>query len=83
MDNSYCLIRLNVNINISLYFFYVDNNVSQYPICITACQSDILYYLMSLHNSFRNLSINHYLYLGKELYKAELSLILKQKYIQD
>nr|QVY58435.1 hypothetical protein [Kappaphycus striatus] len=82
MDSHYCLIQVNINYGISIYFFYLDKNINQYPICITATSSRVLYYLISLHYYFRYLSVMHYLYLGKELYKAELALYFQQEYVQ-
>ena len=43
----------------------------------------IMYTLMGLHDTFQNLSTNHILYLGQEIYKAELSLNLGQQYTQN
>nr|YP_010726434.1 hypothetical protein P4D33_pgp137 [Hypnea spinella]WDY84909.1 hypothetical protein [Hypnea spinella] len=83
MDHSYCLIRITKNFNISLYLFFAKNKMPNYPICITSRKSNIIYYLMSLHHYFSFFSCEHYLYLGKELYKAELALIFNQEYIQN
>lgn len=60
-----------------------NNNKSTYPIYLISNSSKKIFQLISIHNSFLNLSMSHYLYLGKELYKAEVALILGQDYIQD
>nr|YP_010904238.1 hypothetical protein REQ04_pgp138 [Catenella fusiformis]WCH57489.1 hypothetical protein [Catenella fusiformis] len=83
MDNSYCIIQLTSNTNISLYSFFLSKNrTNNYPLCLTASTAEAIYYLMSLHKYFAYLSFSHHLYLAKELYKAELALIFKQIYIQ-
>nr|YP_009774119.1 conserved hypothetical plastid protein [Caulacanthus okamurae]QIZ74736.1 conserved hypothetical plastid protein [Caulacanthus okamurae] len=83
MDYNYCLIYSNFNNNISLFFFPTRNNFRIYPICITAKQAKNIYSLIILHSNFDNLSVSHCLYLGQELYKAELALFFKQSYVQD
>nr|YP_010485072.1 conserved hypothetical plastid protein [Hypnea cervicornis]UVW80766.1 conserved hypothetical plastid protein [Hypnea cervicornis] len=80
MDCNYCLISITQKLNISLYLFFSKDN---YPICITARRSNDIYHLMSLHKSFDFLSIEHCLYLGRELYKAELALVFNQEYVQN
>lgn len=83
MDNKYCIIQLTNSAGISLYFFFLSKNyANKYPLCLTASRSDTMYYLMSLHKYFIDLSFSHHLYLAKELYKAELALIFKQTYVQ-
>nr|QVY58233.1 hypothetical protein [Eucheuma denticulatum] len=82
MDKYYCLIQVKTNYGVSMYFFCLNKNMSQYPICISATSSQILYDLISLHYYLHHLSVVHYLYLGKELYKAELALYFQQEYIQ-
>lgn len=83
MDDSYCTIQLIDNVDISLYFFLLRSHTSNHPICITSAKAETIYYLISLHKSFSGLSLSHYLYLGRELYKAELCLILEQNYVQN
>ena len=84
MDNCYCLIRLINQKNITLYYFInMNKHKGNYPICLTGYRSEVIHKLISLHNDFNCLSINHCLYLGKELYKAELALIFHQEYIQN
>nr|YP_009296228.1 hypothetical protein Sebd_076 [Sebdenia flabellata]AOM65163.1 hypothetical protein Sebd_076 [Sebdenia flabellata] len=85
MDNYYCTIRILNNKKISLYLWESEQNSKKmfYPICFTAAYSDLLYNLICSHYYLNDLSINHLLYIGQELYKAELSLTLNQKYIQD
>nr|BCB92343.1 hypothetical protein [Grateloupia asiatica] len=89
MDNFYCLIRLQKNRTISLCLFEsIQNSLENYdkniyPICFTAVSADSMYILLSKHDLFKKLSINHVLYLGQELYKAELSVIFNQSYVQN
>lgn len=91
MDSFYCLVRIPLNEKISLYCIYNNDTLNlrvktyslSYPICFTAESSEKIILLLSRHSIFTLFSINHALYLGKELYKAELSLLLKQYYLQD
>nr|YP_010986223.1 hypothetical protein UYL67_pgp197 [Pachymeniopsis lanceolata]WOL37141.1 hypothetical protein [Pachymeniopsis lanceolata] len=89
MDGFYCLIRLQKNRIISLCLFEsIQANIGSYnkkiyPICFTAVSADLMYILLSKHNLLKKFSINHILYIGQELYKAELSTVLKQVYIQN
>nr|AOM64551.1 hypothetical protein Riqu_072 [Riquetophycus sp.] len=83
MDNYYCLIRTK-SLNINLYFFSCRfDSTNQYPICLTSNSSNKIYELMKYHNKFLNLSLTHLLYLGRELYKAELAIQIGQLYIQN
>lgn len=83
MDKNYCLIQSNIN-NIILHYFSVISSVKTqiYPTCFIAKTTNSIYKLISLHCCFDTCSPSHLLYLGKELYKLELSSYLKQKYIQ-
>nr|YP_009295358.1 hypothetical protein BI108_pgp037 [Dasya binghamiae]AOH77370.1 hypothetical protein [Dasya binghamiae] len=89
MDKFYCLIRVIKKKRIELYCFRRLNNIDDnsfiytYPICFTANSFKTITYLFNLHNIINMLSINHILYLGKELFKAELSLFSHQIYIQE
>nr|YP_010985820.1 hypothetical protein RMF00_pgp199 [Grateloupia asiatica]WOL36738.1 hypothetical protein [Grateloupia asiatica] len=89
MDNFYCLIRLQKNKVILLFLFEsiqsgVENyNKKVYPICFTAVSADLMYILLSKHNLLKKFSINHILYIGQELYKAELSILFNQLYVQN
>jgi hypothetical protein len=91
MDSFYCLVRIILNKKLSLYCFnytsskYVGEKTKNVycPICFSAKSSKNLIRLFSLHYCYHFISINHAFYLGQELYKAELSLILNQIYIQN
>ena len=78
IDDSYCLIKCTPTHKIILCLFY-----KQYPVCLICNSAKAMYTLLNLHDAFQNLSMNHMLYLGQEIYKAELSLILGQKYTQN
>lgn len=84
IDSNYCIISMKNNI-ISLSLF-IKMNRSQERICqinIYAVSSHIFFYLVSQHLSIsQHLSLSHAFYIGKEMYKAELSIALQQVYIQ-
>ena len=91
MDSFYCLVRIILNKKLSLYCFncsvpeIIGHKISlvSSPICFTAKCSKNIIKLLSLHSGFNLISINHISYLAIELYKAELSLVLEQIYIQN
>lgn len=91
MDSFYCIVRIILNKKLSLFCFNYSSSVwmgqkikrMYYPICFSAKSSTTIIKLFSLHSCYKIMSMNHALYLGKELYKAELSLILHQVYIQN
>nr|YP_009297772.1 hypothetical protein Kuma_072 [Kumanoa americana]AOM67506.1 hypothetical protein Kuma_072 [Kumanoa americana] len=54
------------------------------PIVFTAKTAKQISILLQYHNYvFFSLSSDHALYLGRELMKAEIALVMRQKYIQD
>ena len=81
MHNSYCLIRLISSRFLSLFLFKKIND-SGYPICLFASSSNSIYQLIAIHDVYQGISIDHCLYLGRELYKAELTAELGQLYVQ-
>nr|YP_009395959.1 hypothetical protein [Dasya naccarioides]ARW65145.1 hypothetical protein [Dasya naccarioides] len=85
MDNGYFLIRVIKNFSIELYYFSsVKNNyIYKYPICFCANDIYLIIDLISLHDLINTISFTHLIYLGKELYKAELSIFYNQIYIQE
>lgn len=91
MDSCYCLVRIILNKKLSLYYLNFKSSCKisykvkkiDYPICFTAKSAENILKLLSLHSYFDLISINHAFYLGIEVYKAELSLFLKQIYIQN
>ena len=82
MDNSYCLIYIIIRKYIVLCLLQ-NNSRNIYPVYFISNSSKKIFQLISIYNGFLGLSLNHYLYLGKELYKAELALVLGQYYTQD
>ena len=82
MDNYYCLIKFILPSSYILYLF--DNRfIDKYPLCLASYSSNMICDLIDLHDVFIILSVKHTLYLGKELYKAEICSKLGQKYIQN
>lgn len=84
IDSDYCIISSrNKGIVIS-YFRCINKN--KFKICqinFIASSSDLLFNLIVKHNLlFQSISLGHALYLGKEVYKAELAKIFLQIYIQ-
>lgn len=89
MDTSYVLVNICNKKTIELRYFnfkfniYYNCIIYRYPICFTAYNAHIMFSLMSLYKDLNFLSTQHKLYLGKELYKAEISIKLNQIYIQE
>lgn len=81
MDSYYCLIKLKSSSAIVMYLFH-NHNLLKYPLCIISDSSNVMHQLINSHDIFMQLSVSHILYLGQELYKAEVSLQFKQHYIQ-
>nr|YP_009732428.1 hypothetical protein [Gracilaria textorii]QHS71004.1 hypothetical protein [Gracilaria textorii] len=83
MDSCYCLIKIINNHKIACFivqksaFCFYD-----YPICLTAYNYSSISQLMTQHDCINLLSIQHIQYISKELYKANLCLLLSQTYIQ-
>ena len=91
MDSFYCLVRIIFQKKIALYYMVKEDNFKScekkklylYPTCFTANSANSMIKLLSLHNFLYMSSIEHALYLGKELSKAEMALIFSQIYIQE
>nr|YP_009398869.1 hypothetical protein [Cliftonaea pectinata]ARW68135.1 hypothetical protein [Cliftonaea pectinata] len=87
MDRNYFIICASSKNLIELHYFKYDITKilrsCRYPTCFTANSSSIIFYLMSLHSSCNVLSTQHKLYLGKEIFKLEISIKLNQLYIQN
>lgn len=87
MDKFYCLILINKtdNSNIELRFLQYDYSILfyNYPICFTASNASVMFALLFKNGILQHFSSAHLLYLGKELFKAEISFLLQQKYIQE
>nr|YP_009511220.1 hypothetical protein [Gracilariopsis longissima]AXI97097.1 hypothetical protein [Gracilariopsis longissima] len=84
MDTFYSSIKIvpNYKIICSLFVYNTKSNFSDYPICFTAKNDTIMYSLMIQHDLIQLLSLNHIFYISKEIYKANLCLLLNQFYIQ-
>ena len=84
LDDGYCIIY--VKSNSVIYVCFIFNKLDKSSIChinFCAVSSSLLINLISQHKSLSQvISISHALYLGKEIYKAELSNICSQAYIQ-
>ena len=85
--STYGLITKGKDHTISL-LFYTNNNVNHNdilcPILFTAYRAINLYKLIELHRAvIIQVSPGHAFYLGLELMKAELSLIIDHNYIQN
>nr|YP_009397815.1 hypothetical protein [Sonderella linearis]ARW67001.1 hypothetical protein [Sonderella linearis] len=87
MDQNYNIICIGQNKFIELYYFNFntcyDTEIILYPVCFSAANTYLLFNLISLYNKFNIISTNHKLYLGKELFKAEVAIKINQIYIQD
>lgn len=84
IDKDYCIVSLDNKLIIISYF--IKNNQNQNNLCkinFIASSSDLLFDLMNKHKLLvQSISLSHSLYIGKEIYKAELSEIFCQSYIQ-
>ncbi len=88
MDNNYFLLRISVYNKLEVYFY----NLKLYkycsliyPICfnLSLIQYDQVVWLLSLCKPLDECSTSHKLYLGKEIFKAQLAIHLQHCYIQD
>lgn len=86
---SYCVVKVLNNKMIQLSYYLVlsvrDRCIknSFIPIVFTANNAKSICDLMQYHqNIFITLSPDHALYLGRELMRAELALIMSQEYTQ-
>ena len=86
---------LNIDTNYSTIYIYKKKIIFSFVIVIDEIQyrcckinfyassSTKLYELISDQNIlFLSISLYHILYIGKEIYRAELSQVFKQKYVQ-
>ena len=78
MDEIYFLIRVTLDKTIEVYLYS-----NYYPLCLTANKANTIIKLLILNESIKNLSITHIFYLSKELIKAEIAILLGQKFIQE
>lgn len=86
ISNAYFVIKVrNQNFITVSYFSGIGNLETGYvqiDFCGTSCQRicELIYFHIPIYN---NISCDHALYLGRELYKAEMCMIMQQSYIQD
>jgi len=84
IDNDYCTIRLiKDNIVVSYFIDIGENKMNVCQVNFIALSSDLIFDLIIKHSLLvQSISVSHSLYIGKEIYKAELSKIFSQAYIQ-
>lgn len=84
IDSDYCIISSRKEVITISYFRCINKN--KFNICqinFIASSSDLLFDLIVKHDLlFQSISLGHALYIGKEVYKAELSKIFLQLYVQ-
>nr|YP_009396163.1 hypothetical protein [Melanothamnus harveyi]ARW65432.1 hypothetical protein [Melanothamnus harveyi] len=88
MDNNYFVLRISEENSLKIYFYnhnsfkYLTLN---YPICFNLLlnQDDQVIHLLSIYEPVNKCSTLHKLYLGKEIFKAQLAIHFNQYYIQD
>nr|UAT97862.1 hypothetical protein Ahn.fas.Kor.pt_013 [Ahnfeltia fastigiata] len=86
LDKSHCIITISQSNFIQLIYFEFIPEISHKSCMIYfyAKSANIICHLLGSHEYLSSaISLRHSLYLGKELHKAEIALILGQKYIQD
>nr|YP_009391408.1 hypothetical protein [Platysiphonia delicata]ARW59552.1 hypothetical protein [Platysiphonia delicata] len=85
MDSSYFLIRVTEKNKIEVYYIKSKKDIFiyNYPICFIGCNIKIIYSIINLYEFSNSLSIVHLLYLGKELFKIEISSFTLQDYVQE
>lgn len=84
VDKDYCIVRVKNELIIVSYFrSCLKHNSQYYQIDFSSYSAEALYNLINQHNYLlRSISLSHALYISQEIYKAELSIILFQAYIQ-
>nr|YP_009628711.1 hypothetical protein [Acrochaetium secundatum]QBX88494.1 hypothetical protein [Acrochaetium secundatum] len=88
MSSKYGLITKREDYTISFLFYYINKCSNNYriscPILFTSYRAITLSKLIELHRAVMiQISPEHALYIGIELMKAELSLIIDHDYIQN
>nr|YP_010196941.1 hypothetical protein LK099_pgp141 [Crassiphycus corneus]UAD84745.1 hypothetical protein [Crassiphycus corneus] len=81
MDSYYYLIKVIRHYKI-VCLLKKNSGVHEYPICFTAYNYESVNQLINQHDYINLLCILHIQYISKELYKANLCLLLNQIYIQ-
>ena len=88
IDNNYFLIRRLEKDSIELLYFYdirYTNNLYKYPLCFIINDIDFnsISILLSAFSYIHMCSTEHKMYLGKEIYKLKLCIMLDQPYFQN
>lgn len=87
IDDVYCIIKISkskiIELYIIEYLLHNHNCHDSYPLCFMSDNSSLIIQLLNLYDDIALLSIQHALYLGQEVYKADIALITNQIYIQD
>ena len=83
LDCDYCIIFLKGEMIVCSYFYHVRSAKVVCQINFYASSGDVLFSVMAKHQFlFNSISFTHALYIGKEVYKAQMSKVLSQSYIQ-
>nr|ARW60571.1 hypothetical protein [Polysiphonia sp.] len=87
MDRNYLMISVFNQETIEAYYLYncdSSKNLYNYPVCFVVCftKTNQMFKLLSNFSSIDNFSTEHKMYLGKEIFKAQIAIYLKQIYIQ-
>ena len=84
IDTNHSTIYLYKKKIIFSFIIVIDEQQSRYCLMnFYALSSAGLFSLVNKHKGlFLSISFHHILYIGKEIYKAELSQLFKQRYIQ-
>nr|YP_009541596.1 hypothetical protein [Synarthrophyton chejuense]AYR05605.1 hypothetical protein [Synarthrophyton chejuense] len=80
----YFIITIKNGFIVCSYFRYSEKDNCKYcQIDFSSCYIEKLLFLISRHSALsKSISFSHAFYLGKEIYKAQLSIILFQSYVQ-
>lgn len=84
--DTYYVIKHNVDSLQVLYYnaqYFSRKNLHPQVIFKAKTAKEVSFLLQYHNHVFLNLSSDHALYLGRELMKAEIALVMGQKYIQD
>lgn len=83
IDSSYCMISIEGSVIKCSFFIYVDSKDCYSQINFSAISCNLLFDLIAKHYNLCNyISFYHILYIGKEIYKAELAKTFQQTYRQ-
>ncbi len=82
-DSSYCMIAVERDMIRCSFFLYIEIKDCYCQINFSALSSNLLFDLICKHYNLCNyISFYHILYIGKEIYKAELAKTFQQTYRQ-